>query len=144
MSYVKRHPDQVVSLVPPVLKNIDVSRISDVVIARDKNNSDRTNIYVTIDGQRDEEGKEVPRYLIERFLLSEDKDTFKNRMASFLYSEELGEELKESAAGLSEEGHAQFLGSHRGSADDSGVLSADTAAETPEDQEMSQKGRSYS
>ena len=144
MSFVKRHPDQVVSLVPPVLKNIDVSRISDVVIARDKNNSDRTNIYVTIDGKRDEDGKEVPRYLIERFLLSEDKESFKNRMASFLYSEELGEELKESAAGLSEEGHAQFLGAHRESANDTGVLSADTAAETPEDKEMSQKGRSYS
>ena len=144
MSFVKRHPDQVVSLVPPVLKNIDVSRISDVVIARDKNNSDRTNIYVNIDGKRDEEGKEVPRYLIERFLLSEDKESFKNRMASFLYSEELGEELKESAAGLSEEGHAQFLGAHRGSADDTGVLSEDKAAETPEDKEMSQKGRSYS
>ncbi len=131
---VLRHPDLKREVLMPDVKGIDLSRISNVNITKDKYKENTTIIFATIDGER-QKPKELTKLQAERVWLVNDQDMYKLAVAAQMWQEKLSV-----GNGQSEDGQVQFRDHHEGSGVDSGTSAAETPSEGEQEAPEEKRG----
>ena len=111
---LKEHPNLRADILMPKAVDVNVDRLSNVNIRKDRNDKNQWLLFADIDGKHQQPVK-IDKNDADRFWLVSDKDMYKYRLAALLLAEKLGQ-----GEGLSS---AQFPGSQEGHTDDSLPLS---------------------
>jgi len=117
---LKEHPNLRADILMPKAVDVNIDRLSNVNIRKDRNDKNQWLLFADIDGKHQQPVK-IDKNDADRFWLVSDKDMYKYRLAARLLAEKLGR-----GEGLSS---AQFPGSQEGHADDSLPLSEEQGNE---------------
>ena len=131
---VQRHPELKVNvLMPEIDKDVDVSRISKVVITKDKYKKGSTIIFATINDEP-QKPVELTNLQARRYWLVEDRTLYGQALACNIWKDQLLVDK-----GQSEDGQAQFRGNSERS--DDGRAEAEEAKIKAEDGVQEEKRR---
>ena len=89
-----RHPDVKVDVIMPKVGDVDLSRISNVNIARDRYKEGASILFATIDGER-QKPVELTKIQAQRFWLADDREAYKVTLAAQLFCARLSHTVEE-------------------------------------------------
>jgi hypothetical protein len=89
-----RHPDVKVDVIMPKVGDVDLSRISNVNIARDRYKEGASILFATIDGER-QKPVELTKLQAQRFWLADDREAYKVALAAQLFCARLSQTVEE-------------------------------------------------
>ena len=90
----QRHPDVKVDVIMPKVGDVDLSRISNVNIAKDRYKEGASILFATIDGER-QKPVELTKLQAQRFWLADDREAYKVALAAQLFCARLSQKVEE-------------------------------------------------